>query len=277
MTLHHNQDPSRSVSHEAMQVLTELQDGFHIVRAHDCTPHILSREFRSAYGLGAEAEHRAILEALGHKGEILQGISDGVIKNSEIIDLLEKKPAFFELKPNRISEELQTATNLFDADASGMILNIAYTHHQFYGGKIESFPAIKKDNEMYRILMSPRLESDTQSDAERERSLSFVTLPTKVKTERGRRYAALQFVLQEGHPKSISETDLDDWMMRYSASGLDVGGDIGADDESLDNFIRYQGRLYWCDGDVIATKPLKPEEQQQKFEAMKQFLERFVR
>ena len=273
----HNQPPFDSISPEAAQRLAELQEGFHIVRAHDCTPQILSREFRSAYGLGLEAEHLATIEAIGDKIAPLEKSEGDTIQDTEASRLLENKPAFFELTPSILSDELQTAGQLFNADAAGTILIIAYTKHQFYGGKIESFPAIKKDDEVYRILQTTRYEEDIQSDGDREQQLNLIALPTKIKTEGDFRYAAMRFVEHDGHPKSITQEEVDDWIERFVTAGLDVGSDIGPEDESLDNFIRYQGRLYWCDGDVIAAHQFTKEEQHYKTQKMKKSLQQFVR
>ena len=276
MTQRHNQQPNDSILHESGQVLSELSEGFHIMRAHDCTPNILSREFRSAYGLGLAAEHAAMIEALGSVGDALLDPKQAV-HNPELVSLSEKKPAFFALSTNLISNELRTAKNQFKADEAGVILRVAYTQHPLYGGKIESFPAILKDNEMYRVLVTNTPKGDVRSDDEIEDSLGLITLPTKVSTNEDTRYAAMLFVEHEGHPASITKQELDDWMIRYREAGLNIGSDIGVKDESLDNFIRYQGRLYWCDGDVIAAQQLKRVEEEQKIHAMKQTLEHFVR
>jgi len=272
----HNQPQFDSISPEATQRLVELQEGFHFVRAHDCTPQILSREFRSAYGLGLEAEHVATIEAIGDKIGPLEKSAGKTVQDIETRRLLENKPSFFELTPSILSDELRTAGQLFNADAAGAILIIAYTKHQFYGGKIESFPAIKKDDEAYRILQTKRCEEDIQSDEDREQQLNLITLPIKIKTEGNFRYAAMRFVEHDGHPKSISQEELDDWIERFTMAGLDVGSDIGPEDESLDNFIRYQGRLYWCDGDVIAATSFTKKEQNYKTQEMKKTLQQFV-
>jgi len=191
----HNNQPNPHFSPEASQALAELHQGFHIVRAADCTPQILSREFRTSYGLGIEAQHAAMIEALGEAGRVLQG-SDNVpeMTTPELQELLEKRPAFFKIDSGIISDELQQATSLFDADSTGAILQIAYAHHPLYGGKVQSFPAIRKEGNMYRILVAERSETDTRSIKEIENDLNKVTLPTRVAETNDAIVAASQFI-----------------------------------------------------------------------------------
>jgi len=277
MQTSYNNQPNPHFSPEASQALADLHQGFHIVRAADCTPQILSREFRTSYGLGIEAQHAAMIEALGEEGRVLQG-SDNVpeMTTPELQELLEKRPAFFEIDSGIISDELQQAATLFDADSTGAIMQIAYAHHPLYGGKVQSFPAIRKEGNMYRILVAERSETDTRSIKEIEDDLNKVTLPTHVAETNDAIVAASQFIEHSGHPASISRQELDDWLQRYEEAGIDIGGDVAASDETLDNFVVYNGELRWCDGDALEARPIKPADVQQKVEAMKHKLEHFV-
>jgi hypothetical protein len=68
--------------------------------------------------------------------------------------------------------------------------------------------------------------------------------------------AAVEFVEDAERPNRISTEELDDWITRVQEAGVDFGHDFTAGDKSLDNFIRIDGRLYWCDGDLLAARPL---------------------
>jgi hypothetical protein len=276
----HNNPPAEAMSSESMRQLSELQENsFLIVEPRDCSPHILSREFRSAYGYGSDTTS-AMLEAIGESGQILKGSRDYAEHSPELAQLLDNKPTFFALSPSVVSEDIQKACRLFNADTPGAIMKISFTHHAYLehlGGKIESFPAIKKGTDMYRVLRSIRPEGDQRSDTEVEQSMNLVTLPSRVRTDGNTRYIAMNFVEHDGHPATISRKDLDDWLERYHAAGLTIGQDIGSDDETLDNFVIYQDKLYWCDGDIAAAQPIPHADLQQHAQHMKQSLERFVR
>ena len=273
-----NIHPNSQLSPEAIETLSDLQDGFNIIQATDCTPNILSRPYRISYGVGLEAQNTAMISALGDSGEVLAGAATIESADSAALsELLEHKPAFFTIDTSILSDELRAASSLFDADDAGAILRVAFTGSSIYGSKIDSFPAIKEKDEISRVLVTKRHESDHRSKEEIEKSLNYVTLPSQVALTEDSVIAAIRFVEDEGQLKSITQSELDDWLERYEKAGLDVGNDISTKDESLDNFILYRGALHWCDGDVLAARPLDPQETASKVEAMRNKLQHFVK
>ena len=267
-----NIHPKSQLSPEAIETLSDLHEGFNIIQATDCSPNILSREFRISYGVGLEAQNTAMTVALGDSGEVLTGaekIESG--DSAALSELLEHRPAFFTIGTSILSDELREASSLLEADDAGAILRVAFTGNSMYGSKIDSFPAIKNNEVVSRVLVTKRHESDYRSKEEIEKSLNYVTL-----TE-DRVIAAVRFVEDDGQLKSITQSELDDWLDRYEKAGLDVGNDISTKDESLDNFILYRGALHWCDGDVLVARPLDPQETTAKVEAMRNKLQHFVK
>ena len=273
-----NIHPNSQLSPEAIETLSDLQDGFNIIQATDCTPNILSRPYRISYGVGLEAQNTAMTAALGDNGEVLTGVETIESSDSSALsEFLEHKPAFFTIDTSILSDELRAASSLFDADDTGAILRVAFTGSSIYGSKIDSFPAIKNNEVVSRVLVIKRHESDHRSKEEIEKSLNYVTLPSQVALTEDSVIAAVRFVEDEGQLKSITQSELDDWLERYEKAGLDVGNDISTKDESLDNFILYRGALHWCDGDVLAARPLDPQETASKVEAMRNKLQHFVK
>ena len=273
-----NIHPNSQLSPEAIETLSDLQDGFNIIQATDCTPNILSRPYRISYGVGLEAQNTAMTAALGDNGEVLTGVETIESSDSSALsEFLEHKPAFFTIDTSILSDELRAASSLFDADDTGAILRVAFTGSSIYGSKIDSFPAIKNNEVVSRVLVIKRHESDHRSKEEIEKSLNYVTLPSQVALTEDSVIAAVRFVEDEGQLKSITQSELDDWLERYEKAGLDVGNDISTKDESLDNFILYRGALHWCDGDVLAARPLDPQETASKVEAMRNKLHHFVK
>ena len=273
-----NIHPNSQLSPEAIETLSDLQDGFNIIQATDCTPNILSRPYRISYGVGLEAQNTAMISALGDSGEVLAGAATIESADSAALsELLDHKPAFFTIDTSILSDELRAASSLFDADDTGAILRVAFTGSSIYGSKIDSFPAIKNNEVVSRVLVIKRHESDHRSKEEIEKSLNYVTLPSQVALTEDSVIAAVRFVEDEGQLKSITQSELDDWLERYEKAGLDVGNDISTKDESLDNFILYRGALHWCDGDVLAARPLDPQETASKVEAMRNKLQHFVK
>ena len=273
-----NIHPNSQLSPEAIETLSDLQDGFNIIQATDCTPNILSRPYRISYGVGLEAQNTAMTAALGDNGEVLTGVETIESSDSSALsEFLEHKPAFFTIDTSILSDELRAASSLFDADDTGAILRVAFTGSSIYGSKIDSFPAIKNNEVVSRVLVIKRHESDHRSKEEIEKSLNYVTLPSQVALTEDSVIAAIRFVEDEGQLKSITQSELDDWLERYEKAGLDVGNDISTKDESLDNFILYRGALHWCDGDVLAARPLDPQETASKVEAMRNKLQHFVK
>lgn len=273
-----NNHPKSQLSPEAIETLSDLHQGFNIIQATDCTPNILSRQFRISYGVGLEAQNTAMTAALGDNGEVLTGVE--TIESSDsaaLSELLEYRPAFFTIDTSILSDELREASSLFDADDAGAILRVAFTGSSIYGSKIDSFPAIKNKEVVSRVLVTKRHESDHRSKEEIEKSLNYVTLPSQVALTEDSVIAAVRFVEDDGQLKSITQSELDDWLDRYEKAGLDVGNDISTKDESLDNFILYRGALHWCDGDVLAARPLDPQETASKVETMRNKLQHFVK
>ena len=273
-----NIHPNSQLSPEAIETLSDLQDGFNIIQATDCTPNILSRPYRISYGVGLEAQNTAMTAALGDNGEVLTGVETIESSDSSALsEFLEHKPAFFTIDTSILSDELRAASSLFDADDAGAILRVAFTGSSIYGSKIDSFPAIKNNEVVSRVLVAKRHESDQRSKDEIEKSLNYVTLPSQVALTEDSVIAAIRFVEDDGQLKSITQSELNDWLDRYEKAGLDVGNDISTKDESLDNFILYRGALHWCDGDVLAARPLDPQETSSKVEAMRNKLQHFVK
>lgn len=89
---------------------------------------------------------------------------------------------------------------------------------------------------------------------------------------------AVEFMQGVERPTTISREELNDWLQRTKSSGLIFGFDVSVKDNSLDNFIRKEGKLYWVDGNILRAHIAEsPEELAEFIAEQRDILERFVK
>lgn len=88
---------------------------------------------------------------------------------------------------------------------------------------------------------------------------------------------AVEFMFGAERPKTILRAELGDWLVRVRSSGLVFDFDASEKDDSLDNLMRKDGKLYWVDGNILSSKSAENPEQLEMFiTEQKNILEKFV-
>jgi len=129
-----------------------------------------------------------------------------------------------------------------------------------------------KDDKKYRILQI-RTSEELQNIQHAYNNLS---LPTILQKKGDQVTALMEFKDEIEHPQSITQQELDDWIQRVQDTSVEFGTDIGATDTSLDNLIRYNGKLYWVDGNLMAAKTIDKQKAREFADHQRATLQRFV-
>ena len=198
------------------------------------------------------------------------------IKDNQIQDKVEalsrREPVFISIPHDQLHEDLVDAAQKFGADQSGMIMKVFF-HRSFNTANTLLFPAVLKDDKRYRLL-----QITTKEDARTlQHAFDTLSLPTVVQKDGDKTTAFMEFVDGIEHPKDITQEELDDWLQRVQKSGVEFGVDIGKEDESLDNLIRYKGKLYWCDGNLMGAKSIDEQKAAEVASHHRSVLQRFIR
>lgn len=104
---------------------------------------------------------------------------------------------------------------------------------------------------------------DEDVDLDHLNRVSMVTPPLEARKIDQGWALAVEFIRNGELPVTITPAELADWMQRLEQSRIEVTCDFSTVEgqKSLDNFIRYNGKLYWVDGDIVVAKSLdSPEE-----------------
>lgn len=178
-----------------------------------------------------------------------------------ILDLLtENKIAFVELTDDTISPALATAKEVFEADKAGVGIRTEVIGSEIIPGStrsiLDSFPALERDGKKFRLM----LQQNAQNPDAIVAALSQLALPSEAKMTDLGLLAITELVDDAERPSTISQQELEDWLDRLKTAGIKLDVDISDDDLDLDNFLRYEGKLYWCDGDIMLVQAL-PQDQ----------------
>ncbi|MBW3568702.1 hypothetical protein KY385_01070 [Candidatus Parcubacteria bacterium] len=189
--------------------------------------------------------------------------------------LAQDRPAYVPVEAEELTQKLQDASEAFGADSAGMIVKTNALRRPMFGTEFSyfnTFAALQIKSKPYRLLAK-----EGTADIETiERAFSLLAPPSSVATANGNTYAAVEFVEKAEHPTSLTEDELADWTNRFKQANVDIGLDIGDDDVILDNFVRHNGKLYWCDGNLMGAKQLALEKAADYFAQWQAKLEKFV-
>lgn len=183
--------------------------------------------------------------------------------------LRQGKPTFVEVDTSEVNESFIQAAEAFPGTRPGLILIPE-------GAKsINQISAIKQQDGKHARLMAGESRSDLADFMKR---VNFLTPHMEGRQLDQKTVAyAMEFLEHGERPKTISQTEMEDWLARAQESALIFGFDVARDDPSLDNFVRHGGKLYWIDGNIRKATPAKtPDELGAFIEQQRATLEAFV-
>lgn len=143
------------------------------------------------------------------------------------------------------------ARDAFQADAAGIALRVESTNATSAGvtrAIFDCFPALQKNNEPYRLLG----KSGTESIDAVRRAFEHLALPSEVTECNGNTLAITKLVSDAEPVDTITQAEMADWLARVDRSRVLFGRDMSEEGE-LDNFLRWQGKLYWSDGNLLGA------------------------
>lgn len=184
--------------------------------------------------------------------------------------LIASKPTFVNLDKDKVDTTFVQAAEQFPNSQPGVIL------FPETGEIMNQFSAIKySDGRMARLMQAKKrehLEDFVSRSNYLTPSLEAHTLNDDLDAY------AMDFIEGAERPKSITQSEIDDWLIRVKRSGLIFGFDVGERDAGLDNLIRKDGKLFWVDGNILrATTATKEEDLDAFIESQRHTLKAFVR
>jgi hypothetical protein len=203
-----------------------------------------------------------LLEALGAPlSEALVGHSEPEDDRArESLEQLSRgRFAFVEVAEEDLSSIMIQAQELFGADQAGLALRTEMIYKTITGqpaAVIDVFPALERDGTTHRLL----LKEGTDNLEAIESAFGLLTFPSEVQATDTGIVAITELVDGAVRPVTITQAELDDWLGRLSAAGVELSLDVGDGDRSLDNLLRHDGRLYWCDGDIMDARAVTEDE-----------------
>jgi hypothetical protein len=224
---------------------------------------------------GLEAFTSETLESTGLLGRALQ-TKKVLPQDHETIQALEGLkqgiPIFAEVDIDKQSRTLKSAAEAFEANKAGVAIRVETTEGLWDTAIFDTFPALQRGEKSYRVLVRRGTEDlEALQDA-----LPLLTLPSGIQALGEHSVAIIELVEDATRPRSITQEQLDDWLNRYDKAGVDLDLDIGEADKSLDNFLLRDGKLFWCDGNIMGAEPSSGESHSQSVMEWKQALARFV-
>jgi hypothetical protein len=228
--------------------------------------------------------------------------------------LADNKPAFVEIEENKLAPIIEIARLMFDADRKGFALRTKLINDPDHMGKTHSFlygiPALEKGGVTYRLLITPGEDKMPMLRS----AFGLLALPTKFATTAGATLAITEMVPDAEQPTDFTEAEIDEWLSRVEAAGVELnindfrqteflsetevedmlariraaGFKLDADklrqsteednnDKGLDNFLRVDGKLYWCDGDLMLTHEIDAKAMALQIEKWRELMRSFVR
>lgn len=285
MVDHEPTQPSELSKH-AQHVLQNLEYyGFLCTPVIDYSPPIFDHAFidgqpHNGIPNPAMQTDHALTQSLDNWNRQALALSEATPEGYGIIErFAHKKPIFQEISDEVISTQLRRSGEVFGAEQTGAILRLLYDAGPAYtpSGKVEVFPAIMKDDKTYRITQV-NYPADVPVPIDQiARAFELLAPPSEVRQDGQTVMAAVEFIEDAERPIRITTEELDDWIARIQEAGVNLGRDFAPGDESLDNLLRIEGRLYWCDGNLISARPLSTDhERAMVAEAHREGLESFV-
>lgn len=279
-----NTSSRQPLSPAAEAFLDELHAGmgFRILSPRDGSPPILNSDYVMSFVDDATfssgdylfRESDALQEATGDLGLVLKDKLEDSDEADKVEALAAGRAVFISLAEGTISEELEGASMVFEADRAGVILQAAFADSN-YGGRINAFPALQKQGVDYRILIGA--ERDDASLAHLRDVFDLLGLPSEVGSDGLHTFVMTKFIEGMEHPWSITQKQLDDWVERVARADVDISIDVGIEDSSLDNFaVDQAGRLRWVDGDLIYAREAQEGVGQHTAKIHQETLQHFV-
>lgn len=188
----------------------------------------------------------------------------------KLYDLATQRPLFVPITDEKLHEDVKKARTMFDTEETGVIVKLLATGE--FETILQTFPAVKKGGKMYRILQSSGIERMQPL----QKAFFLLTFPSELKADKDNVVAIVEFVEGPEMPSKITKSELDDWVDRVRQSQVEFGLDIGHTDNLLDNLLRYNSRLYWCDGNLMGAKPVDNQRAIEIAQEHKDSLQRFV-
>ncbi len=189
----------------------------------------------------------------------------------EIVNsLLKRRPTFVPIDVARVDSEFSNAVTKFEGAQLGVILfpETNEIMNQFSGVRFT-------DGRVAR-LMRGRVRENLQEFTSQLNMLSPHIEAREI--DRKQSAYAVEYMQGAERPKTISPQERDDWLNRVRSSGLIFDFDVSTKDESLDNLMRKDGKLFWVDGNILLAKPAENPEQLEMFiEEQRIVLEKFVK
>jgi hypothetical protein len=184
--------------------------------------------------------------------------------------------AFISVDTEKLSPLMIDAKDLFEADEAGVALRTETINRQLIPGvpitRLDCFPALNKQGKPYRLLARRGADNlDALKSAFR-----LLTLPSEVQASNSFTLAITQLVENAERPSSITQDELNDWLSRLRIANVKLNADIDSQDTSFDNFLRYEGKLYWCDGNIMDTEAISGEEAESHIDDWQKVLVNFV-
>ncbi len=268
MVSHEISQPNQTeLSPNAQSVVEQLRDnGFYYIPAYDGAPPTYSPDFvatNAGENLALTRDSNCTAAALGDIDQTLSGRGEPAPEAILVVEsIAAKRPTFVPIDPTILSPDVQNAALVFSAERAGLIVNLSHATGPMFAptGRVDTFPAIQKEGKSFRVLQTKHVEGEGLSADALEHAMSLLTFPSEVHQTGDVIQAAVEFVEGAERPKTITQDEMDDWLDRVRQSGVSMGEDMAEDDPSLDNLLRYQGRLYWCDGDIVFAKPVPPDD-----------------
>lgn len=192
-------------------------------------------------------------------------------ERKEIVDSLsQRRPTFVPLDAAKVDPEFSNAVAKFEGAQIGIIL------FPETSAIMNQFSAVRFADGSVARLMRGRTRENLQEFAAQLNMLSPQIEAREIDKEQS--VYAMEFMQGAERPKTISRQELDDWLNRVRLSRLIFEFDVSAKDESLDNLIRKEGKLFWVDGNILLAKSTENAEQLEAFIAkQKDILEKFIK
>lgn len=196
-------------------------------------------------------------------------------QTQEALSLLaEDRFAFVEIGEEKLTPTMIEAKELFGADRAGIALRTEFVNKRWIADatltRIDGFPALQRQGTKFRVL-----ETSNSDPESLQKAINLLGLPSEVHQASSSVLIINELVEDAERPQSITQKELDDWVDRIKSAGFELSMDID-EKAGLDNFVRFQGRLCWCDGDIADAKALPEAEVDNSIDNWQQKLERFV-
>lgn len=301
-----------STAQQAADFIHELSNGqFIIESAKQGSPWPLKHS-RGPKLDSSEALSNALDEPL-RQALVEHIMPDDAVTAKTLALLGQRQPAFTEVESGKLSPIMELGRIVFSADKAGLVLR-AKLLNKAVGDQnlsiVYGIPALERDGVTYRLLMTP----DHNKLPMLSKAFGLLALPTEFNTKSETVLAITEMVPGAEQPTDFTEAEIDEWLSRVEAAGVELnindfrqteflseaeveamlariraaGFKLDADklrqstkednnDKGLDNFLRVDGKLYWCDGDLMLTHEIDAKAMALQIEKWRELMRSFVR